>query len=301
MAYLGLANAVVMVTPRAFGFNSETGEDNEFQHKLSLNSHQLKMNVAKEFAQMRDSIRKLGIKVVEFDNGREDTPDAVFPNNWFTTDKYQQLVLYPMLCPNRQSEIQQQGLIHILKEHQYSVQQCVDLRGKDGVFEGTGALIIDHANNIGFCALSQRAEPQMLPKVAHALKLDAIYGFETETSTGASVYHTNVLMSVGPEYAVVCMDVVKPEYQVELRKRLNGKHLIEISEQQMQQFCGNVLQLQSATGENHIMMSQSAFNAFTPSQKRLLEQCGQLNAFDIHHIETVGGGSVRCMLAELFL
>ncbi|XOV78170.1 MAG: arginine deiminase-related protein [Aestuariibacter sp.] len=296
-----LAKAVVMVPPRAFQFNAETGQDNEFQQRLALDDDALKATVMTEFQAMSDKLRQLGVDVIVFDNGRADTPDAVFPNNWFATDKRGHLFIFPMLCANRQREVMPEQLSQTLSDSGYDVRQVVDLRDGSHIFEGTGALIIDHLQNVGYCALSHRADRQLLPKVEVALGLDAIHYFETCSSSGGAVYHSNVLMSVGPEYAIVCTEVVLPAHRTALMDKLKDKVVIEITEAQMQNFCGNVLQIGDKHGNSHIVMSSSAYSAFRAEQLAQLAQFGEIQHFNVSVIEQVGGGSVRCMLAEVFL
>lgn len=295
------ASAVVMVLPGAFRYNTETGKDNEFQKSVALDNAQLSKAAMDEFNAMAEQLRRTGIQVTAFDNGQNDTPDAVFPNNWFSTDRQGNLHVYPMLCPNRQREVLPEQLTDTLNQHGYQVKETVDLRPDIATFEGTGALIIDHANNTGYCALSQRAQATAVTRVQQALGLDDIHCFDTRSSSGKAVYHTNVLMSIGVGYAIVCVDVVMPAQRDSLLEKLGGKDVITITEAQMQQFCGNILQLQDNKGQLHIVMSSSAHQAFTEGQLRRLSRHGEIQHFDVSHIEKVGGGSVRCMLAENFL
>lgn len=296
-----LASSVVMVPPIAFQYNTETGQDNEFQQQPLVDQQSLKESVMAEFMAMSKKLSDLGVGVIEFDNKKEDTPDAVFPNNWFSTDTRGNLYLYPMLCANRQREVLPNELICALEEAGFVISRTVDFRGDDAIFEGTGALIIDHQKNIGFCALSQRADKKLVNKIRTELGLNDIVCFNTQTSAGLAVYHTNVLMSVGPEYTIVCSDVIAGEDRGRVLDNLGDKVIVEITESQMQQFCGNVLQLQTKTGSNLIVMSESAYNAFTKEQLEQLSQCGDIHHFNVDLIEKVGGGSVRCMLAEVFL
>ncbi|GAL09206.1 hypothetical protein JCM19233_171 [Vibrio astriarenae] len=300
------ANCVVMVPPKEFQFNQETAADNEFQTSLQLSPAELTQRVMNEFNAMVEGLRSHGIDVIEFDYhpGASKTPDAVFPNNWFNTQPGGTLTTFPMACCNRQAEVRVDALSDLLAKSDRPVRNTQDFTQwleKGKYLESTGVMVMDHIGKRIYAALSLRCDRAALDAYATTIGYEVV-AFATKLSSGASVYHTNVMMSVGEGFTVICDEVI-PEFErrLVLKTLAKTKQVISITEAQMGQFCGNILQLESPQGDKFIAMSQSAFDAFTPVQISQLKAHGKLLPFDVTTIETIGGGSVRCMLAEVFL
>ncbi|MGY3572420.1 arginine deiminase-related protein [Vibrio paucivorans] len=301
------ANCVVMVPPKEFKFNAETAEDNEFQHQVDLTTQQIREKTMVEFKAMVASLRREGVQVVEFDYPLSDveTPDAVFPNNWFSTTIDGSLYTFPMACENRQHEVRPDALIEALTAsglhvtHQDSLE---DYLSDNAHLESTGVMVIDHLNKTIYAALSQRCDREVLEDYAKRTGYGRVVSFQTALPSGHPIYHTNVMMAIGEGFCVICDEVI-PEFERRfvLKSLAKDKQVISISIEQMNRFCGNILQLETVNGDKVIAMSQSAFDAFSPAQRAQLSSHGKLLPFDVRTIEDIGGGSVRCMLGEVFL
>ncbi|BBM67426.1 amidinotransferase [Vibrio alfacsensis] len=301
------ANCVVMVPPKEFRFNEETAQDNEFQHHVSLSQDEITHRTMAEFAAMVQSLRKEGVQVVEFDYPYTEvaTPDAVFPNNWFSTTPDGTLYTFPMACENRQHEVRPKALAASLMQSGREVYQqdsLTEYLDEQAYLESTGVMVFDHLNQTVYAALSQRCDRLVLEDYAKRIGYDRVISFQTRLPSGAPVYHTNVMMAVGEQFCVICDEVI-PEFERRfvLKSLAKDKQVISISIDQMNQFCGNILQLETVRGDKVIAMSQSAYNAFSPTQRNQLSTHGKLLPFDVSTIESIGGGSVRCMLGEVFL
>lgn len=314
-----VADAVVMVRPVDFQFNVETAVDNVYQHSVTEDENSdvpnIKSAAMREFDAMVNQVRSCGINVMVLeavaDTNHIPTPDAVFPNNWFATSSDGRIFLFPMAVPSRIAERRPTDLRSLVESHGYRVDvvenvgavQCpvnIELE-RTHAFEGTGAMVIDKANKCIFGALSARCDRATLEEFAASIGHSYVC-FDTVGSKGAPVYHTNVVMSIGMNFAVVCFECIVPSDRDRVRAALTGKSIIEISLHQMEEcFCGNVLELQSVDGKICIAMSKSAWNGFDVVQQELLSSFGDPIVCEIPIIERIGGGSVRCMLAEVFL
>lgn len=303
---LHTASTVLMVPPVHFKFNAETSADNEFQHTTSLSDAQVRKQALEEFNAMVASLRSNGVEVIEMNYPESDveTPDAVFPNNWFSTTSEGDLFFFPMACPNRRNEVRSELIQSYFQQSGKQVQQVRTLAdANDGAFlESTGVMIMDHRNDTIYAALSTRCDRELLEEYAEINNVSRVISFQTTLPSGSPIYHTNVMMAIGESFCVVCDEII-PEFERRyvLKQLGRTKEIVSISLDQMNQFCGNVLQIQNDKGEKLIAMSLSAFNAFTDDQKEVLSRHGKLLPFDVSTIETIGGGSVRCMLGEVFL
>ena len=311
------ASKILMVVPSDFAFNTQTGKDNEFQHPSQLDSTQILALAMAESQAMAHALRANGVNVVMFDpaefaNHSEltdpsgipvATPDAVFPNNWFSTTGEGELVVYPMATANRQAEVKIEGLKAVLGQSGSHTNRITDVRSlsrKGEYLEGTGVVVFDHNNHSAYAALSERCHQRLLQQFCQHNRL-TLHEFSTCLPSGSPVYHTNVMMSVGESFAVICSEVIAAQHRRGIMTQLRAKkQVIDISQGQLQQFCGNILQIKNSQGEKLIAMSTCAFNGFTLEQRELLAQHGRLLVFDIPTIESIGGGSVRCMMAEIF-
>jgi len=304
-----LTDTVLMVRPEGFAFNAQTGADNEFQHHIDASTADIRQRALDEFDAMVSRLHAEGVNVLvlEKDPRGITPPDAVFPNNWFTTTATGEIYIYPMLTANRREERRVNCISRLLLDHQHQIEQITWIGHPfkdDQVLEGTGAMIIDHNNRWVYAALSERCDETLLQKYVKLSGLEGYTAFDTLSSAGKPIYHTNVMMSIGEQFAVVCLDsITEGEQKQALIDRLSVDHeIIDISMAQMEQaFCGNILNIRNEAGESLIVMSESAFNGFTDAQREQLSRYGRLISNPIPTIETIGGGSCRCMLAEVFL
>ncbi|MCG6413036.1 arginine deiminase-related protein [Vibrio fluvialis] len=301
------ANCVVMVPPKEFKYNAETAKDNEFQHQIALSDEQVRAQAMQEYTDMVANLRREGVQVVEFDYPLSDveTPDAVFPNNWFSTTADGGFFTFPMACANRQQEVRPQALIAALQQAGRQVRlrdSLVEYQEQRAFLESTGVMVMDHVNETIYAALSQRCDREVLEDYAQRIGYSRVVSFQTVLPSGQPIYHTNVMMAVGESFCVIC-DEVMPEFERRfvVKSLAKDKQVISITLEQMNRFCGNILQLENASGDKLIAMSQSAYDAFTPSQRLQLSGHGKLLPFNVKTIEDIGGGSVRCMLGEVFL
>ncbi|EKO3398336.1 amidinotransferase [Vibrio fluvialis] len=301
------ANCVVMVPPKEFKYNAETAKDNEFQHQIALSDEQVRAQAMQEYTDMVANLRREGVQVVEFDYPLSDveTPDAVFPNNWFSTTADGRFFTFPMACANRQQEVRPQALIAALQQAGRQVRlrdSLVEYQEQRAFLESTGVMVMDHVNETIYAALSQRCDREVLEDYAQRIGYSRVVSFQTVLPSGQPIYHTNVMMAVGESFCVICDEVI-PEFERRfvVKSLAKDKQVISITLEQMNRFCGNILQLENASGDKLIAMSQSAYDAFTPSQRLQLSGHGKLLPFNVKTIEDIGGGSVRCMLGEVFL
>jgi len=304
-----LTDAIIMVRPVDFGFNEQTGQDNEFQNRPSGSVTDIQQAANREFEQMVKLLESKAIDVTVLDKTHTDDrlPDAVFPNNWFSTREDGSLIVYPMKTPNRQAEVQIDNLVNQLSKKHFKLDSVNDLRhsfAKGVALEGTGSLIFHHPTGQLFAAVSERCELSALKAFAEQQNY-RLHWFETKSQQGSPVYHTNVLMSCGENFAVIAKQVLaKGEQSQSALTALDDtvEDVISITEQQMSEsFCGNIIQLKNQQGSPCIVMSESALKGFTTLQIKTLEKHGDLIACPIPTIEYVGGGSARCMIAENFL
>ena len=299
-----LASSVLMVRPARFGFNEETAANNAFQKKGDGAVQDLALAEFNRFVALLES-NGIEVVVVE-DTDNPHTPDSIFPNNWFSTHSTGELVLYPMCAPNRRRERKETPL-NVIKElgKKGCMKRVIDLSGweADGRFlEGTGSMVLDRANKIAFVCRSPRSDESVLARFCEELDYSYHY-FDAYDSSMSLVYHTNVVMCMGNSFVVACLGSIRDDGEreifVEIVKKC-GKEIVDISVEQMERFAGNMLQLKNRDGESILVMSSTAKNSLNASQIEALEKYCKIIAPEINTIETNGGGSARCMLAELF-
>jgi hypothetical protein len=261
----------------------------------------------KEFDQAVQQLSDAGVEVLILEHDPDKRlPDAVFPNNWFTTHPDGSIRLYPMKTPNRQQEIAPQKLTQLLRQAGYRVSQ-MDLVpntvGSAGILEGTGAIVFDHSNGFAYAALSERCSEQLFLDYCEYYQWIPIT-FVARSSHQQPIYHTNVMLSVGQDFAVICGESLSEPVRRQLISQLQDykSHVLDISFLQTERhFCGNILEVKSQSGEPVIAMSANAWLGFTPQQQKTLESLGLCVPCNIETIEFIGGGSMRCMMAENFL
>lgn len=300
-------NHLLMVRPAHFAFNEETAGSNAFQQRSSLDAtNNLQRQALEEFDTYVGLLRKNGVEVtVVQDTATPFTPDSIFPNNCFSTHhetSERLLVIYPMHAPNRRKE--REKLLQTLRLMAFD--KVVDLthwEAEGRFLEGTGSLILDRDHRLAYACRSPRTHETVIREWAKATGYD-YFLFDSEDDNGTAVYHTNVMMHVGTKIAIVCMDSIRNDGQRNQLLSLleaNGKEVVEITMAQMRLFAGNMLEVRNNQGEQLLVMSNTARLSLTEQQTSILTRHTRIVAPDIHTIESVGGGSARCMIAELFL
>ncbi len=302
-----LASAVLMIKPVRFQSNPLTAASNRFQGRNTSSPEQQQIDSVAEFDGLRRVLEENGVKVVQFDDTLEPhTPDSVFPNNWVSFHADGTAVLYPMEAPNRRPERRLEIIEQLVTDHRYQVRQLTDLtqhEDKGQFLEGTGSLVLDRVNHIAYACLSSRTNIDALGDFAQRLDYE-IVAFDALDSDDAPIYHTNVLMNVGEELAVICADVIAREDQRKaVLQSLNstGHEVVLLSFAQLEAFAGNMLELRSSSGERLIAMSEQARNSLDDEQLSKIEASARIISAPIDKIESSAGGSVRCMLAEIHL
>lgn len=295
--------SVVMVRPHRFGVNPETGADNAFQAQVAEHEESLAASALAEFDAAVATLTAAGVKVHVFEDfGEFDTPDSVFPNNWFSTHQGGRVAIYPMFAVNRRRE-RRADVIELLKA-QYRVQEVIDYSGLeyDNLFlEGTGAMVFDHAERVAYVAASHRADPVILERFCTAFGYEPMV-FPTADASGRPIYHTNVLMSIATDYALICTDAIADaRRRDEVAERLadSGRTMLQISFDQVNQFVGNAIELTGSQGRL-LVLSSRAEAALTPQQREVISASSQLLPLSIPTIE-LAGGSARCMIAGVHL
>lgn len=305
-----VTNSVLMIRPVAFRMNEQTIENNYFQKELSgMLPAAVNAKAQQEFDALVSQLESVGIDVVVVEDTLEmDTPDSVFPNNWISFHENGDIVLYPMFAENRRAE-RREDILDILEEKGFLIDNVIDFTSaeEDGIFlEGTGSLVLDRVNSIAYCALSPRSDEELFIEFCEDFDYAPVLfeAFHTVDGVKELIYHTNVMMSIGEHFAIICADMIadKKERKMVLDTlRTNGKELILISEKQVECFAGNLLELSGADDKKFIVMSTTAFEALNQNQIAQLEKHGSILSANLKTIETCGGGSARCMMAEIFL
>jgi hypothetical protein len=300
-----LASTILMIRPAAFGFNEETSANNYFQSSISLNSKELQSKALVEFDQMVQSLLGSGIDVIVIDDTPEPVkPSAIFPNNWLSTSPDGTLFVYPMFAHNRRLE-KRDDILNFLNEKFIvkDVQDWSEYEVEGKFLEGTGSMIIDHENKVIYACYSSRTDVSVLEKYANTTGYRAIIFFATDKN-GFPVYHTNVVMTLGENLAILCEEAIEEEWELIAVKQLlesTSHEVIRITREQMHHFAGNMLQVKNKNNEKFLVMSQTAFDSLTKDQKKQLSSYCKLLPIAVPTIEQTEGGSVRCMIAEIFL
>ncbi len=300
-------NTVLMIEPIAFGYNAQTAENNYFQVNSESDSTQTK--ALEEFNAFVEKLKSKGINVITVkDTLAPHTPDSIFPNNWVSFGSDGKVFLYPMFAPNRRDE-RRKDIIDSIAEEGFEINEIIDLSSseKDNKFlEGTGSMIFDHDYKIAYGSVSLRLDEELFRDFCAKIGYEPVvfHSYQTAAGERLPIYHTNVMMCVADKFVVICLDCIDNELEREKVQEViksTNKELIEISEDQMQQFAGNMLQVQNDKGEKFLVMSQTAFQSLTPEQIESIQKYNEIIYADLNTIEVNGGGSARCMLAEVFL
>ena len=295
-----------MIRPVRFAFNEQTAGNNAFQDPAALHAAEdVQVRALSEFDALVESLRSHGVDVtVVSDTPEPHTPDAIFPNNWVSFHDNGTVCLYPMYAADRRLE-RRPELIEDLKKrfHVDMVLDFSDHEQSGKYLEGTGSMVLDRDNRIAYACLSPRTDAELLAEFSKTMQYRVV-SFHALDHKGRAIYHTNVVMAVGTTFAVICLESVPNDAERANVKRTleeTGKEVIEISLEQLNRFAGNMLQLQTKSGEPLLVMSTQAYRALLPEQVQRLEKHTQLIYSDLYTIEQNGGGSARCMIAEVHL
>ena len=302
-------NTILMIRPVNFRMNEETAVNNYFQEELKLKNDQINAKAQKEFDDFVPKLRAAGVTViVENDSVLLDAPDSIFPNNWVSFHENGNVGLYPMFAENRRRERREEIFIRLEKEG-FKINNIIDYTSAEdeSVFlEGTGSLLLDRVNSKAYCALSVRADEDLFIEFCEDFEYTPVVFTANQTVDGKRlpIYHTNVMMCLGELFSVICLDAIddkKERKNVVKNLKQDGKVIIEISELQMHQFAGNMLQVKGENDQLYLVMSEAARQSLTPKQVADIERFCPILSSSLDTIETCGGGSARCMMAEVFL
>jgi hypothetical protein len=298
-------NTIVMVRPFNFGYNYETADNNAFQTIDEQDPILISQKAVEEFDNAVAKLRSHGIEVIVWQDSKDPVKtDAVFPNNWFSTHEDGTLLLYPMFSKNRRLE-RDEDLINLLRsKYEISRDYTMEHYEEDEVFlEGTGSLILDHTHKVVYACRSVRTDVELFDKWCVIMGYRGVY-FDAVDQHENQIYHTNVMMAIGSSYAVICLDAIKTEEsraKVVSTLQVSGKEIVDISFDQMKAFAGNMIEVRGSLGELYLVMSQTAYNSLDERQKTLISSRSTPLILSVDTIERYGGGSARCMIAEIFL
>jgi hypothetical protein len=303
-------NSILMIRPVAFRMNEQTAINNYYQKVLDgLSPETVNEKAQQEFDAFVTKLRKVGVNVTVVEDTLEtNTPDSIFPNNWISFHENGDVVLYPMFAENRRAE-RREDILDILEDEGFEINQIMDYTSAedDGIFlEGTGSLLLDRENGKAYCALSPRADEELMIEFCEDFEFTPVIfeAFQTVNGERKLIYHTNVMMTLGDTFAVVCADCIddKKERKMVLDSlRGDDKEIILITEDQVNNFAGNMLEVKGKNDERFLVMSVSAYKSLTKKQISQLEAHVAIIHSSLDTIEACGGGSARCMMAEIFL
>lgn len=301
------ANTVLMIEPVAFGYNEQTALNNYFQVEQTGSNIQEK--ALQEFQNFVLKLREKGINVIVVkDTPEPHTPDSIFPNNWVSFHRDGVVRLYPMFAPNRRVE-RRTDILERLKDEGFRIEKIEDIsyyENDNRFLEATGSIIFDHDYKIAYGSVSMRLDEALFRELCAKIGYSPVvfHSYQNADGERLPIYHTNVMMCVADRFVVICLDCIDSELEREKVQEIiksTNKEIIEISEDQLQQFAGNMLQVQSEDGTKYLVMSQTAHQSLDPEQIISIEKYCEILSADLETIETNGGGSARCMLAEVFL
>ncbi|MBU2922389.1 amidinotransferase [Winogradskyella psychrotolerans] len=302
-------NTILMIRPVNFRMNEQTAVNNYFQEDLDIKNAEINIKAQEEFDAFVAKLRSVGVNViVEQDDILLDTPDSIFPNNWVSFHANGDIAKYPMFAENRRRERRDEVFIR-LEQEGLKIENIIDYTSAEheGVFlEGTGSILMDRVNRKAYCALSPRADEELFIEFCEDFEYTPVIFTANQTVDGKrlEIYHTNVMMCLAENFAVICLDTIddkKERKNVVKHLKQDGKEIISITEAQMHQFAGNMLQLRGENEQRYLVMSEAAHKSLTKSQIASIEKHCPIISSSLETIETCGGGSARCMMAEVFL
>ena len=296
------ANKILMIRPAHFAYNEQTAQNNHFQKKSSFSD--LSKRAIQEFDAFVETLRSNKIDVIVVQDSIEPhTPDSIFPNNWFSTHSTGELVLYPMFAKNRRLE-RKPHVLETIREH-FSAHKTINFthwEDKNRFLEGTGSMILDHNRRVVYACRSERTDDIVFEEFYTKMNSEPEI-FNAYDEDGKNIYHTNVMLSIGEKFAVICAESItdmKRQESIINRLKNSNKDVVEISFEQMKKFCANIIEVRNIENENILIMSESAKLGFTKEQIDILEKHCKIVSSPLASIEQVGGGSARCMIAEIF-
>lgn len=298
---------ILMVRPISFGYNEETAINNYYQKISDKSSSEIQKQALIEFDNMVQKLENLGINVkILQDTKIPYTPDSIFPNNWFSTHSANTVILYPMFAKNRRLERREDIYDFFENTNELKILDYSNLENEGVFLEGTGSLVLDRKNKKAYCSLSERADEKLLDIFCEDMsyKKIAFHSYQTVNSERKAIYHTNVMMAIAENYAIICADSIdnNNEREIVLKELKNDKkEIILISEKQVENFLGNAIELKNKDGVSVLVMSAKAFKALTLEQRNIIEKYSVILPVDVSTIEEHGGGSARCMIAELYI
>ncbi|MGB0891751.1 MAG: citrulline utilization hydrolase CtlX [Flavobacteriaceae bacterium] len=303
-------NSIVMIRPENFRMNEQTAVNNYYQQELNtMLPAAVNTKAQQEFDAFVEKLQKNGVEVIVIkDTKTPNTPDSIFPNNWISFHQNGDVAIYPMFAENRRLE-RREDVLEILEEKGFVIENVTDYSEaeEEEIFlEGTGSMILDRENQKAYCALSPRADEELFIEFCEDFEFTPVIFTANQTVNGKreAIYHTNVMMCVAESFAVVCLNSIddkKERKSVLKHLKSDGKEVINITEKQVNQFAGNMLQVKGKNDERFLVMSSSAYNSLTKEQLQKIEKHNSIIHSDLSTIETCGGGSARCMMAEVFL
>ncbi|MDV6168349.1 arginine deiminase-related protein [Flavobacterium sp. DG1-102-2] len=304
-----ITDTIVMIRPVAFRMNEQTAVNNYYQKVVdSLLPETVNAKAQQEFDAFVEKLKSVGVNVIVVDDTTDvDTPDSIFPNNWVSFHENGDVALYPMFAENRRSE-RREDILDLIEETGFTIDNIVDYTSaeEDDIFlEGTGSIVLDRVNHKAYCALSPRADEELFIEFCEDFEYTPVIfeAYQTVEGERKLIYHTNVMMCVGDTFAVICADCIddKKERKMVLDNlKQDGKEIILITEAQLNNFAGNMLQVQG-TDKSYLVMSEAAKQVLTKDQVAKIEKHTEILSANLDTIEACGGGSARCMMAEVFL
>ena len=305
-----LTNSILMIRPVSFRMNEQTAVNNYYQQNLKhLSAQEIQSKALAEFDGFVAKLREAGVNIIVIEDTLvPSTPDSIFPNNWISFHSNGKVGFYPMFAENRRLE-RREDILDTLEEKGFTITEIIDYSSaeKEGIFlEATGSIVLDRENGIAYCALSARADEDLFIEFCEDFEYTPVvfHAYQTVNGNRELIYHTNVMMAVTQKYIIACLDSIdnkKERKNFIAHAVISGKEIINISEEQVEHFVGNMLQVLDANNKPITVMSQDAFDSLRPDQLQLLEKEATLLSSDLGTIETCGGGSARCMMAEVFL
>ena len=301
-------HSVLMIRPSCFRRNSETATNNYFQNKiLNINQDLILKNAILEFDKLVFKIKQCGIDVhVYQDDLKRDTPDSIYPNNWITFHSKKRIALYPMYAKNRRLE-RNEEVLKFLEQKNIIINESIDYSNaekKEYFLEGTGSMVLDRINKKSYCSISERTNEHLVYEFCNDFQYMPIIfnSFQDHQNNRKSIYHTNVMMCIAQNYSVICLDAIDNKDEREMVKKSledDNKEIITISENQLKLFAGNMIEL-TKENKSFLFLSQTAYNSLNENQLERLKSFSKLIYSSVDTIEKCGGGSVRCMIAEIF-
>lgn len=304
-----ITNTVLMVRPASFRMNEETAVNNYFQADLQLRNEDINNMAQQEFDVFVQKLEHVGVNVIVVNDKEElDTPDSIFPNNWVSFHENGTAVIYPMFAENRRRE-RREEFFEVLENRGFEIKNVIDYTEAEdqGFFlEGTGSIILDRVNRKAYCALSPRADEELFIEFCEDLEFTPVVftAYQDVDGTRKPIYHTNVMMCLAEDFAVICLDSIddmKERKNLKYHLKSDGKEIITVSEAQVHKFAGNMLQVRGKDNIKYLVMSNTAYNSLNRGQINAIEKHCKILSSDLNIIETCGGGSARCMMAEVFL